>query len=638
MFKRTSYLNALVFTGFVTLVACGGGSTALISQSEIDSARSSGQLAALYSKATTLVNESRGSSKTEAINLRSKIAQILVSDKSEEVNKVLAEHDKQPGSKSRVTLQQLTGSIDEMKVWSATDYTRLKSKIDVALQSVERLISSAKTKASDSDASPVEQVLALKKAAQLAGGDQPETKDYQKRFEEVTAQLLYQGNDGLNKRLYSMVIQSAEGGLKLDPGNIQFESMLSQGQAGLFEKDFRFALESGKPESAYQAIQSVADKPIFLQLKKSMGKSMNLLANFFAGSAAKSYQGGDYLGAYNNFLKGRDIQTKTEMAKPGFIQEKNYLDMLMRKASVEGLGEGSQLSLMRVIGEFDKNYPGLDSAYRKASDSVTKRAMTKLSIAEFKEVPSQNSVMASVGRRVGSKLEKILFDQLGKEVLIVTSAQAASANSFEGLALQIDGEVLQAAIEQSKNQGQRTQKVQTGVHKIETEEYKKWAKRKRGDAPVQYLETPIQEDIQLTVEHIRKQAIAEVAFRIIEPATGSILLTDNVVKESEFTGESINEFQKGDFHQKYVRADLPSDIKIMDSLSSELATILGEKLASYLKSPEKVFYQKAQEMKSQGNNTAAIELLANAISLGESKGQDVTAWIAEVKALALALK
>ncbi|TQV77088.1 hypothetical protein FLL45_03820 [Aliikangiella marina] len=638
MFKTTSFLNTLLVAGIFTLMACGGGGAALISQSEIDTARASGNLPALYDKATQLVTESRGSSKEEAISLRSKIVALLVQDKSQAVDQVLAKHEKAPETVTRTELNQLSESINPMQVWSATDYARIKSKIDAARQTLESLISKAKTDASDSDLSNVDQVLALKKAAQLAGDNQPEADVYQKRLEEVTAQLNYQGNEGLSKRLYTMAIQSAEGGLKLDPGNIQFESMLSQGQAGLFEKDFRFALESGKPESAYQAIQTVADKPIFLQLKKSMGKSMSLLANFFAGSAAKSYQAGDLLGAYNNFVKGRDIQTKTALTKPGFIQEKNYLDLLMKKASDANLGEGTQLSLMRVVREFDRNYPGLDTAFLKANDAVTKRAMTKLSIAEFKEVPSQNSVMASVGRRVGSKLEKILFDQLGKEVMIVTNAQGSTVNSYEGLALQIDGEVLQAAIEESTNQGTRTQKVQTGVHRVETEEYQKWAKRKRGDAPTQYIETPIEEDIQLTVEHIRKQAIAEVAFRVIEPATGSILLTDTVVKESEFSGESINEFQKGDFHQKYERADLPSDIKIMDALSSELASNLGEKLSSYLKSPENVFYQKSQEMKSQGNSVAAIELLANAIALGESKGQDVSAWVDEVKALALDVK
>ena len=115
-------------------------------------------------------------------------------------------------------------------------------------------------------------------------------------------------------------------------------------------------------------------------------------------------------------------------------------------------------------------------------------------------------------------------------------------------------------------------------------------------------------------------------------------MTDNFVKEGDFSGESINEFQKGDFHQPYVRADLPTDIKIMDSLASELATVLGEKLANYLQSPEQVFYQKANEAQAQGNLISAIELYANAIAIGESKGKDFDSWYSEAKKLVLSQK
>jgi hypothetical protein len=622
----------------VALIACGGGNAVLISQTEIDSARNRGELPALFHKANTLVNEKSGSSKKDAIALRSKIAQLLVEEKSALVDAMLAKHAKDPTSVSRQSLLALQASIAPMIEWSATDYARVTPKVDGVLARVNQAIAGLIAESNLESKDQVASILALQKAAKLAGEGQPEQKQYQTAFSEAISQLIYQGSDSLNRRLYGSAITAAKAGLAIDPGNVQFESMLSQGQAGLFEKDFRFALENGKPELAYQSMLTIADSPIFLQLKKSMEKSILLLANYFAGSAQKAYQEGDLSTAYENFVKARTVQEKVGVVNSGFIQEKRFLDLLMGKVKQSGQGEGYSLAMLSVLKEFDPNYPGLDNELLKTRDSVKSRAMTKLAIAEFKEVPSQDSVIASVGRRVGSKLEKILFDQLGNEVLIVTATQSARGNDYQGLALQVDGEVLQSAIEINSNLGKRTQRVVTGVNRVETEEYTKWAKRKRGDAPRQYDETLIEEDVELTVEHIRKQAVVEVAFRVIEPANGSILMTDNVAKGSQFKGESINEFQKGDFHQPYVPADMPTDIKIMDTLATELAVSLGEKLASYLQSPEKVFYQKAQDAKAQGNSQVAIELLANAIAIAEGKGLDISAWTAEIKALALAQK
>ena len=627
-----SFISSLIFLG---VIACGGPNKALISQSEINNAQKAGTLNSLYDKATGFVNQSKGSSKKEALALRSKISQLLVADAKKMVDGVLSQYQKAPASVSRKKILDTQAQISAMQQWSATDYARLNPRLENALAKINQNIANIITKSNQSANTLVVKIKLLEEAAKLAGDGQPELLNYNKQYESALSQFAYQGNDALSKRLFSTVIRSAENGLLLDSGNIQFESMLSQGQAGLFEKDFRFALENGKPESAYQALIDVADKPIFLQLKKSMKKDVLVLANYFSSAAKYAYGKGDLASAYQNFKRGRTIQDKLSISQKGFIQEKKFLDLVMARARNAQSGDGKRQSLMRVVNEFDPNYPGLKSEYLKLSDNVKNRAMTKLSIDDFKEVMGADSVVASVGRRIGSKLEKILFEQLGNEVLIVTDIASSQNQKFEGLALKIDGEVLQAAIERSSNQGKRSQNVQTSITRTETEEYTKWAKRKRGDAPKRYDEIPFFEEIILTIEHMRKLAITEVAFRIIEPATGKILLTDSFVKESEFTGESINEHQKGDFHQRYVRADLPSDIKIIDTLASELAVLLGNKLGLYLQKPEQVFHHKYVEAKAQADMTSAIELLSNAIAIAESKGQDTSDWYTELKAMVL---
>lgn len=626
------------FSIFVFLVSCGGAKKALLSPSDIAGAQKNGTLNVLYNEMADTVNQSSGSTKKEASALKSQIAKLLVGEKVSAVNEMLGRQKSNPSSVSRASLLALQQSISEMSRWSQADYAKVSPKVSQAIERVNKKIELAMVSSQKTDVSSVEKVLALEKAAELAGQGQPEEKQYVEAYDNLRGALLVQGNKALNNRRYDEVFKAAREGLKIEPESVQFNSMLSQGQSGLFETDFRQAIENGKPETAYQSLLAVVDKPMFKQIKKSMYSSIYVLANYFANSAQKFYKKGQLNAAYIALLKGRDVQAKLGVQQ-GFIQEKAFLDKLMLKAKKAGDKHGQKFALLRTIQELDANYPSLAKELTHSRTLVKKRALTKLFIAEFKEIGSQSSAVSSMGRRMAKKLEKILFSNLGNEVVVVTSLSPPSAKSYDGLSLKVEGEVLQAAVESSSNSGRRLKLVQTSVNRVETEDYQDWSKGKNGPAPKQYHETPVKEQVELIVEHIQKQAVAEVFFRLIESGNDTILVADNIVKESQFKGESIQEFQKGDFHQPYISADLPSDIKALDRLSSALAAQMGEKLGRYLKSPEQIFSQKFKEAKARGQKAVAVELLANAVVLGESQPDarpiGLEAWYEALKSMAL---
>ena len=151
MQKHLGLVLALV--ALSAMVACGGGKKVLISQSEIDAARQSGELAALYDKASNIINQSSGSAKKEAIGLRSNIAKLLVTDKTNQVNQVLTQHSEDPNSVPRKSLVELKGAIAGMQTWSATDYARLAPRIGKATATVNSSISAlvSESKAQQSD-------------------------------------------------------------------------------------------------------------------------------------------------------------------------------------------------------------------------------------------------------------------------------------------------------------------------------------------------------------------------------------------------------------------------------------------------------------------------------------------------------
>ncbi len=632
-------LNQILLAAFITtLIACGGTKTALINQSDINQASESGQLAALYDKVDKMIIEARGSDKEQLISTRNDIAKRLVDQQEQQIATVLNEQKTEFGMVDRQSLQKLLQQAENVKKWDVSRYSSIVPALKAQLDRTEHAITEATNKSDRTDKDVVVQMGWLKQAAVLAGAGSNEEQLYQNRLSKNIEMLNAQGVEAFNKRMFNMSLSAAEKGLAIDPGNLQFESMQSQSEAALFEQNFRGALESGKPESAYQALQEIADKPLMQQVKKKMEKPILLLANYFANNAQVAYRKKDLALAYTEFQRGRDIQRKLERTNLGFIQEKEYLDLLMAKANAMQNAPGAVYALLTIIKEFDPAYPTLEKELTSYSQKLQNRATIKLSVSEFKEVLSSNSVVASVGRRVGSKLEKALFDGLGNQLQIVADLSVLPApTAYSGDYLSVEGEVLQAAIETNTNKGQRSMNVLTAINKTETEEYADWKRRKRGEPPVQFNEEKVMEDVIIQVERIKKLAVAEVAYRIIEPATQKVLVTDNVVKEGKYSGDSVNEFQKGLFHQKYVSADLPSDIKIMDNLATELSDAVGKALITYLAKPEQKYFERFQQANSRGENINAVELLANAVVISFEDNATTQDWAAQLKQLVLSL-
>ncbi|MBV1909244.1 MAG: hypothetical protein KUG78_07965, partial [Kangiellaceae bacterium] len=526
----------------------------------------------------------------------------------------------------------------KMKVWDFKRYSVIVPSLKNMLDKTNHEIAEASSQSQRTSKDVVLQTQWMKKASELAGAGSDEQNMYDSRLAKNIEMLTTQGVEAYKKRMFNMALTSANKGLQIDPGNLQFESMVSQSEAALFEQNFRGALENGKPESAYSALQEIADKPLMLQVKKKMKNSIILLANYFANNAQAAYRKDDLLLAYSEFKRGRDIQEKLAISNKGFIQEKEFLDLIMAKANSLKTSSGVVFGLLSIVSEFDPGYPQLDKSKASEIERLKNRATAKLSVTEFKEVLSSNSVVASVGRRVASKLERILFASLGTQLQIVADLSALpNPNEYSGAYLSVEGEVLQAAIETSTNKGQRSQSVLIDIKRTETEEYTKWNKRKRGDAPTQFHEQKIMEDVLIQVEHIQKLAVTEVAYRIIEPTSQKLLLTNNVVKEEKYSGDSINEFQKGMFHQKYIAADLPSDIKIIDSLASELSVSVGESLKKYLAQPELKYFSRYEQAVKSGENNKAIELISNAVIISSEESKERASWLKLLKGHVLSL-
>ncbi|MGB0495570.1 MAG: hypothetical protein ACPGJI_04375, partial [Kangiellaceae bacterium] len=320
---KGNLINISIVVFLSLLMACGGAKKAVISQADISNAESNGTLEALYTKIGKTIQESSGSSKKEAIAIQSKIVERLVASYREKMESSLA-NKTEFDLVSRQNLSAIMNLISPVKQWSEEAFNSFKKQVSFEQQSTDNAIAKANRLAGENASQLDVKLSYLKKAALLAGENEPENELFNKTKADDLEQLSKDGREAFKKRMFNTAIQKAQMGLTIDEGNIGFESLLAQGEASLFEQKFNEALQNGKPEVAYNALLEVADKPIMLQIKKKMGRNILLLANYFANNAQVAYKKGDFYLAYSEFKRGRDIQEKLSASNKGFIQEKAF--------------------------------------------------------------------------------------------------------------------------------------------------------------------------------------------------------------------------------------------------------------------------------------------------------------------------
>ncbi|MDQ7050527.1 MAG: hypothetical protein Q9M92_13760 [Enterobacterales bacterium] len=550
----------------------------------------------------------------------------------------LTENSQSNGIVDLASLKKLSDKIKPLEKIKPTSYQRLKQQLLTAIANTSNKIQSLKSEWNEQAPTSGDALETLREIAMLAGEASKESEIYDKARQVFIQSTAKQARTAYADRNFDRALDLSKKGLQIDPANLVFESLSTQSKLALFEQKFRSSMEQGKPEQAYQYLIAMKDKPIIELIKRRMTSSINLLAKYFANSARLAYLHDGLYNAFIAFTKGRSIQKILDRGDLGFPQERMFLDKVMLKANSTKVGLGIKYGLLMLVHQFDSEYPSLNQQLTQTLKKLSKRATTKLYISDFKEVASTNSVIASVGRRVSKQLESILFNRLGQQVQIlsqpiVVRQEDQEYSELEGAIVTIRGDVLQAAIETSYHLGQRTINVLTNIERIQTEEYTKWSKRNKGEAPQRYKERKIMQDVLLNVKYIKKIAVLEISYQVIDPVSHKVILTKELLKEQEFKGESIAELKKGLFYQKYQESDLPSDIKIIDLLAKRISVELGDSLIEYLIDPEELFYKKYEKNLKQGLRSSAVEYLANALVLNNE--QDTAAHKQQLVNLAL---
>ncbi len=434
---------------------------------------------------------------------------------------------------------------------------------------------------------------------------------------------------------------------KLDKDYPNLTMRFAQIEAGKFNLKFNEMVESGNVDGAYSLLMSRVNQPEFEQIVKNVKPMAKLIADYFSSSSADAITNAEYLKAYEWLKKSKDVFLTLGINDSSHSdEENNFLETIFKlyqKASKEGKSELA-LGHLKIIEEFKPEYTALTKVMREAVSQVMLEAVKGVSISPFVDL-GENS---SVGSVISARVTRHLLDNINNDVRIVEREQLASVIREQELKQQVNSDNLATAhffiegtiddsrVDFTTNQGKEKKRVIVGSSEVLNPTYIEWEKnRKKGVAPNKYIQKPIYEDVTLSLAHQKKVGFTTVSFRIIDAATAKVIFSNTLTETENYAGKSVEGLSIGVFVQENVFANLPSDIQILDSLTTRISQRIGLELAEFFKDQDNKYQILAQQYQNEGNLSLALEEYVHAYVIAAQKGKETVNTLQSLKTLSL---
>jgi len=210
------------------------------------------------------------------------------------------------------------------------------------------------------------------------------------------------------------------------------------------------------------------------------------------------------------------------------------------------------------------------------------------------------------------------------------SAHLAVADYF------IEGNIDTSRVDSSINKSQDKHRVVTSHKDVSNPAYEAWEKSsKKGEAPPKFLSEPQYEDVTLQLDHHKKVGLETVSYRIIDASSAKVISSNTISQSEEHSGDSIEGLSIGEFVQKSVFVEIPSDIEILDSLTHMISQKIGEELQQFFSDQDVKYQQMAERLKNEGNLSQAVEQYANAYVIAAEKNKDFQPVLQDLKELSV---
>jgi len=572
----------------------------------------------------------------------SRLGSRLASLRAEAIRSRLDQQRLDSGAVPLATLASLRQSADKMESWDAQVWRTVVSQIEDELRRTESLLERARSRMENSSPTrePVAWVERLERIATLTGSEADLNQLTQGR-EEVINSLLELARSEIRSLDYQSAIRRTQQALELRPSDPVVESLQQQARAAAIASRLNSALETGNIGRAEILFDEIHDQEWSPESRTHFDTPLELMGNYYAASLPSMLETRQYERAYRALTNLRKLDTWLKRDFARIALESQFAELmyeLAASAGAQGL-TGTEYGFLLLIEEFNPGFVNLERIKRETGERLLSSAVQWVSTPAIRG----DDRTRNVGSRISSAVAAYLLKNIPGDLRIVereqlgeiqrerrmTEADALDERAQDGglraADLLIQGNVLDVRVDREDRSGRRTMRVITGTKEVPNPKYEAY-RSERGrrpdgeDAPPETIEEEIEEDITVEVSIHRKTGFVAVSYRLVEAESANILLTNTVNREQEFTDESSEGIEMGNFSQPFKLADLPSDGEIINELVDEVALAIGQDLIQVLADPERRYFSRCEQFAGEDSPVAAAEECARAVILIENKG------------------
>jgi hypothetical protein len=219
------------------------------------------------------------------------------------------------------------------------------------------------------------------------------------------------------------------------------------------------------------------------------------------------------------------------------------------------------------------------------------------------------------------------------QIGVVSSQTAKKMGRVYGIDVAVMGSVLRYNVDSTSYADTKTVTYQ--VKKTEENiEYLNWKARNPNPtqeqlelAPVPFIHNMVDVEKEYNVSTHKKVAFVTVSFRIVDIDTGENILVDTIPRTKVAKDETSAGVQIAGI--KYDPLEIPTDTELLQDLTNEVVSELGQEALQPLKNLEKTYFQFGEKHLRRRNSVAAAEHFVDAIFDEKLKGIRHTPLTAE---------
>lgn len=630
-------MSRLTLSAIAIAISLAGCSTptAMVSQQELTAAQNSGGLEAVYDQfaAKLALQKTNTPEGQKSLAQLKQIGDQLADKLAKEVRSEINQQSTASGLVPLPVIDAQIAKLGKLQKWSAEKHSKLAAELNELKGRTQARITSQQNQLAKLTENDMGQRLAvLDDLAKLTGDDR-----YNRERTDVLANLRKRAEDALKNEQYGEAKIALIALKQADPDDKTVGPQLTLADARLFEKKFWDSLAEGQIDNAYTQFMSLSQTPEFPEILKRLNKSSDDMVAYFVAQAGTATTANQLDEAYKLLGQARDIRAKTGSDAVRPPQEDAFLKVIFARhqAALKAGQPGLALGYLKVVENFNAEFPGLRTSLRTTQDIVLAKATKKVSTAAFTDAAPGGM---EFGGAVAAKVTQYLFDRIPNDIKLIERDQfqailrekeigAATQNDLASADYLIQGKVLESRVDTTENRSKKTMRVVTDTVSVSNPAHEQWValpenQRSKKTEPAASITQEKREDVTINLQIMRKVGIISASFRLVEAKTGRVLATGSDAAKEEHTDEGNEGIELGQFHMPFKLASLPADTEILQKLTEKISAVIGDKLVTELKNPELRYAETAKRFADEGDTAMAAENEAYAFAMANLKAQD----------------